>query len=170
MRFNHISTNLIELEKPDTGRVEDLFIGFHRMVKTLIPQIEDKFLKLKEVVKKQKKESAVDTLEAKLVQIIMDLENKVELGTAVLTFKDITDQYNEGRNIRLQLDEKVISSITKAMGFISKRNSHRTLRGIFYDIDLLRQLVVSYGLEWKENNNSLTQTQSDKSELSEDLE
>lgn len=150
MRLAHLKQEFDQSPKEETGRLEDMLIGYLRMIKTLYPTKEKTFRSLKEVIRGQKKETALDSFEAQILQIIINQEAQVESGSVVLVYDLIASTYNEGKRENLHLDGRALSRITKAMGFTSKRNTDRTKRGIFYDTKLVSKLKQIYGLEDEE--------------------
>jgi len=150
MRFAHINQKFNKTPKEETGRLEDMLIGYLRMIKTLFPSVEKNYRELKKLIKGQKKETAMDSFEAQILQIILNSEAMVEQGTSMLPFETISSMYNEGKRENLHLDGRSIGRITKAIGFTSKRSSDGTKRGVFYDSELISKLKLIYGFEDEE--------------------
>jgi hypothetical protein len=147
MRLAHLNTEFNDSPKQETGRIEDMTIGYLRMIRTLFPSLEPVYKELKKVIKHQKKETALDSFEAQIMQIIINAEPMVESGTAMLPYETICSLYNEGKRENLHIDPRGMGRITKGMGFTAKRNSEGTKRGIFYDTDLIAKLKDIYGLQ-----------------------
>src|SRR3990167_2731393 len=101
MRLSHIYKPIIKYRRAETGRLEDLLMGFYSMVRTLFPDKEKSLTILKNMIKNQKKESASDSFEARIVQKIIDCETRVEIGTLVLTYEELCSEYNEGKKENL---------------------------------------------------------------------
>jgi hypothetical protein len=152
MRLAHLKDNFICLEKEETGRIEDMLIGYRSMIQTLFPKKMDIYYKLRELIKGQKIENALDSFEAQILQIVLQQGNAVEEGSLTLTFDHICSIYNEGKPEKWHLNPQSLSKTLRGMGFTSKRNSEGSKRGIFYDISLINRLKKIYGLEDIESN------------------
>lgn len=166
MRLAHLKQSFSQTPKEETGRLEDMLIGYLRMVKTLFPSKENLFRRLKSLIKDGKRETAMESFEAQILQIIITLEAAVEEGSVTLSYDLIASMYNEGKRENLHLDGRSLSRITKSMGFSAKRNSDGSKRGIFYDTKLIAKLKLIYGLDDEESNPHppTTSVSSDKSE------
>lgn len=147
MRLAHLKDKFIKVEKEETGRIEDMLIGYRSMINTLFPSKIDVYYKLKKLIKEQKVENALDSFEAQLLQIIIQQGNAVEEGTLTLTFDYICSLYNENKPDKWHLSPQSLSKTLKGMGFTSKKNSDGNKRGIFYDLSLISKLKKIYGLE-----------------------
>lgn len=169
MRLAHLQQEFDQSPKEETGRLEDMLIGYLRMIRTLFPSKEKAFRSLKEIIKGQKKETAMDSFEAQILQIIISQEVQVEPGSVVLPYDTIASIYNEGKRENLHLDGRALSRITKGMGFTAKRNSDRTKRGIFYDTKLIGKLKLIYGIEDEETTINPDPRQSSVSSVSSGL-
>ena len=151
MRLAHLKQTFIEVKKQETGRIEDMLIGYLGMIKTLFPKMEERYVELKKLIKEQKQEVALDSFEAQILQIIINCEPMVEAGSVVLIYDQICSIYNGGKRENLHLDGRSMGRITKGMGFTSKKNSDRTKRGIFYDTQIIKKLKQVYGIEDEED-------------------
>ena len=146
MRFTHFNKPFRKVIKKEFGRLEDLLLGYAQMIKTLFPEKAKQFIALKKLIKEQKIESAVDSFEARILQVIINKVDIVEEGSVCLTFEEICNEYNKDKRENLKIEERSMARVTKGMGFTSKRNSLGTKRGIFYDTDLIEQLKLMYGI------------------------
>lgn len=147
MRLAHLNQNFYQSPKTETGRLEDMLIGYLRMIKTLFPSLEEKYKTIKLTVKGENRERSGDSFEAQILQIILNSESLVEAGSVVLPYEEISNKYNLGKRENLHLDGRALSRITKGMGFDSKRNSDGTKRGIPYNTELINRLKIIYGLD-----------------------
>lgn len=167
-RMTHSKTRLKHISKERAGKLENYLKGYQQMVKTFFPNYEKAFLKFKEIVSQDKKEDAENTMEGKILSIIIKLSQMVEKGTSCLLTDLITNVINEGRAERFELSQEVIGKILKGMGFKMKKNSAGTKRGIFYDPDLVESLKEQYGLEDLGDTPGATSVASEPSEDKED--
>lgn len=147
MRLAHMNSNFKKCQKEETGRIEDMLIGYKGMILTLFPSLLPKYYLIKKIAKSQKLENALDSFEAQIMQIVIKYQNSVEEGSLVLTHDFICSIYNEGKPERLHLVPQSLSKTLKGMGFETKRNSSGDKRGIFYDTILIEKLKKIYGLE-----------------------
>jgi hypothetical protein len=147
MRLAHMNDNFIKCQKEETGRIEDMLIGYKGMVLTLLPSLSDKYYQIKKIAKSQKLENALDSFESQIMQIVVAQKMAVEDGTLVLTFDHICSLYNEGKPERWHLSPQSLGKTLRGMGFSVKRNSSGDKRGIFYDTVLVEKLKKIYGLE-----------------------
>jgi hypothetical protein len=170
MRLAHLKDKFIELDKEETGRIEDMLIGYRCMIKTLFPEKMDVYYKIKSLIKGQKTENALDSFEAQIMQIVLSQGNAVEEGSLTLTFDHICSLYNEGKPEKWHLSPQSLSKTLRGMGFTSKRNSDGDKRGIFYDIQLINRLKKIYGLEDIEGDGCTPSGVSDESELIKEAE
>jgi hypothetical protein len=147
MRLAHMNQKFVEVQKEETGRIEDMLLGYRSLILTLFPKKMEIYDKIKKLIKGQKLENALDSFQAQLLQIVINHGMSVEEGSLTLTFDHICSIYNESKPEKWHLSPQSLSKTLKGMGFTSKRNSAGDKRGIFYDIDLIQRLKKIYGLE-----------------------
>jgi len=147
MRLAHMNDKFVTCRKEETGRIEDMLIGYKSMIMTLFPKKLPVYYKIKKIIKEQKKESSLDSFEAGILQIVIDQAMAVEEGSLTLTFDHICSIYNEGKPEKFNLRPQSLSKALRGIGFISKRNNAGNKRGIFYDIELIKRLRKIYGLD-----------------------
>lgn len=147
MRLAHLNNEFVKVHKEETGRIEDMLLGYRAMILTLFPDKMSIYKNLKKIVKGQKVENALDSFEAQLLQIIIFKGNEVESGTRVLTHDIICSEYNNGKPERWHLTPISLGKTLKAMGFEGGKNSAGSKRGIIYDTVLINRLKRIYGLE-----------------------
>jgi hypothetical protein len=147
MRLAHMNQEFIKCGKEETGRIEDMFIGYKGMIMTLFPSLKDKYYQIKKIAKHQKLENALDSFEAQIMQIVITHGMAVEEGSLVMTHDYICSIYNEGKPEKWHLNPQSLSKTLRGMGFTTKRNSAGDKRGIFYDTIIIDKLKKLYGLD-----------------------
>lgn len=147
MRLAHMNQEFVKCEKEETGRIEDMLIGYKGMILTLLPDLLSNYYFIKKLAKQQKLESALDSFEAQLLLIITNNPLQVERGSLCMTYDFICSVFNEGKPERYHLTPQSLTKTLKGMGFESKRNSAGNKRGIWCDISLIEKLKKIYGLE-----------------------
>jgi len=147
MRLAHMNNDFVKCQKEETGRIEDMLIGYKGMIQTLFPALLDKYDQIKKIAKTQKAENALDSFESQIMQIVVTQGMVVESGSLTLTFDHICSLYNEGKPEKWHLSPQSLGKTLRGMGFTVKRNSAGDKRGIFYDMVLVEKLKKLYGLE-----------------------
>lgn len=142
-RIAHYKKDLVEREKPATGRLGDIITPLYSILLTFFPEKEKTFLKLLRKIALQKKDEATDSIEAKFIETVAGMEMQVNGG--FLATSAISSKFNEGKNERLALSEDTIGKILKGLGFAKRRNAGA--RGIYYDPALIAKLKFQYGLD-----------------------
>lgn len=157
-RIAHFKDSLVEAEKPVNGRLGDIITPLHSILLTYFPDKKSDFFRLLRKIELQKKDEATDTLEAKLIEIISEMDKLVTSG--FLKTADVTKKFNEGKNERLSLAEDTIGKILKGLGFAKRRNAGA--RGIYYDPELIAKLRFQYGIsDTNDTNDTNSDTSSD---------
>ena len=152
-RILHYKDKLVETDKPSSGRLGDILSPLYKIVLTYFPDKKEQFLKLLKIVEAQKKDDATETLEAKILEVVINQEDQVDSG--FLAVEVITRKFNEGKDDRFALKEDAIGKILRGLGFENKRTARK--RGIYYDLDLIEKLKQNYGLN-DTNDTSDTET------------
>ncbi|MBI2012128.1 hypothetical protein HYS91_05155 [Candidatus Daviesbacteria bacterium] len=152
-RILHYQDELKEVDKPASGRLGDIAGSLYKIVTTYFPEKEASFARLLNIISERKKEDATDSLEAKVLEMVIDLNYEVEKG--FLSIEAVTKKINTGKEERFTLAEDVIGRILRGLGFVKKRTAGK--RGIFYDLDLIEKLKLNYGLDTS-NDTSDTET------------
>ena len=95
---------------------------------------------------KTRKEEKVATLEATIIQALLNLYHEVENGKLAISI--ITTEVNglEERDERTAYDSRYISRVLKTLGF-KRTKLTKGKRGIIYDVKLLIELAERYGIE-----------------------
>jgi hypothetical protein len=92
-RYKHQNTKLIEKDKPADGRLGDILSPLHTMVTTFFPEKLDVFSNLVNLIIEQKKESATDTFEAQIVDVVVNASAQVVDGFLAIDL--ITSLFNK---------------------------------------------------------------------------
>lgn len=142
-RILYYEDKLVEVDKPSTGRLGDILGSLYKIVLTYFPDKKESFFKFLKKVEARKKDDATDTLEAKIFEIVINMENQVDKG--FLPVETIARKFNEGKEDRFVLPEDTIGKILRGLGFEKKRTADK--RGIYYDLDLIEKLKLNYGLD-----------------------
>lgn len=97
-------------------------------------------MQLCELLEQERHENLSDTVEAKIIQAIIDLESGIERG--LLEAKKIADRINEGQLEKFKKSQSAITRICKSMGFKASRPKGKT--HIEVDKKLLEKLATRY--------------------------
>ena len=152
-RILHYKDELMEADKPASGRLGDIVSSLHKIVLTFFPNKKESFFKFLKTVESRKKDDATDTLEAKIIEIVIAIENQVDGG--FLSVETITREFNKGKEDKFALPEDTIGKILKGLGFEKKRTADK--RGIYYNLELIEKLKLNYGFNVS-NDTSDTET------------
>ncbi len=142
-RIAHIATPLVAAEKPAQGRFGDIMSPLYQLVLTFFPEKKETFLRLIALIDTQKKEDAIDSIEAHVLEALIAL--KYDVCDAFLPTDLVANKINATRDTRFTLTHETIGRILKGLGFLKKRGTQGQ-RGILYDEELLTKLAMSYGL------------------------
>lgn len=126
--------------KPCKGRLGDILRPLRQIVKLVVPDEEGRFLKLCDHLENERYENLADTLEARILQAILDLEVEIEHG--LLEAAKIGDRINENQSERFKKSQAAITRICKSMGFKASRPKGKT--HIDIDQKLLQRLSARY--------------------------
>ena len=139
-RARHMDKPLPHATKPSKGRLGDILRPLRQIVKLVVPEEEDRFLELCNSLSKERYANLADTTEAKILQAILDLEEKIERG--LLESSKICEEVNEDQGERFKKSQAVITRICKSMGFRASRPKGKT--HIEIDQKLLQRLSARY--------------------------
>lgn len=139
-RARHMDKSLPYAIKPCKGRLGDILRPLRQIVKLVVPDEEGRFLDLCNSLSKERYENLADTTEAKILQAILDLEEKIERG--LLESSKICEEVNEDQGERFKKSQAVITRICKSMGFRASRPKGKT--HIEIDQKLLQRLSARY--------------------------
>lgn len=142
-RYRHQNTPILEVDKPTDGRLGDILSPLYNIVVTFFPEKMEAFNNLLEIIINQKKESATDTFEAQLVEVVVSAEAQVVEGFLAIDL--IASLFNEGKDEKFAIRNETIGRILKGLGFNSRRTTGGK-RGIYYDPELVKNLAYQYGL------------------------
>ena len=139
-RARHFTESLPEASKPLRGRLGDILRPLRQIVLLVCPDQEEDFLKLCWKIESEKTTSLSETLEARLLTAISDLEDSVEHG--LLQVSLIAEKINEGLPEKFQRSQASITQAVKRMGFKTSRPKGKT--HMVYDQNLFSKLSVRY--------------------------
>lgn len=139
-RARHMDKALPHATKPSKGRLGDILRPLRQIVKLVVPDEEGRFLKLCNRLASERYENLADTLEAQILQTILDLDLEIEHG--FLEAAKIGDKINENQSERFKKSQAAITRICKSMGFRAKRPKGKT--HIDIDKKLLQGLSARY--------------------------
>lgn len=142
-RVAHYATELVVADKPAHGRLGDIISPLYRIMLTFFPEMKDIFMQMLRKIEMQKKEDATDSLEARILEKIIVLEDQV-VG-AFLPIELVANEFNKGKDVKFNLQNETVGKILRSLGFSKRRTAGQ--RGIYYDSDLVKKLVVQYGIE-----------------------
>lgn len=148
-RIIHLQDKLVEAEKPAPGRLGDILGPIFQIMETYFPDKRAIFSNLLKTIIERKNEDAGDSLEAKMLETVISLENEVDGG--FLSVEKIAGGFNTGRAESFCLTNETVGRILRALGFEKKRRAGGVK--IFYDMETIQKLKESYGLlETNETN------------------
>lgn len=148
-RAAHYTKELIVVEKPAHGRFGDIVSSLYQILLTFFPDKKDIFMHMLKTIEMQKKEDAIDTLEARILEIIITLEGQV-VG-AFLPIELVVNEFNKGKDAKFSFTNETVGRILRGLGFAKRRTAGQ--RGIYYDPDLVKKLAVQYGIETSYGSN-----------------
>ena len=123
-RARHLTEELPLAEKPSRGRLGDILRPLRQIIRLVVPLEEGRFLDLCEQIRGERHDNLAETLEGRLVQVILDLEDKTEHG--MLDAARIAQKINEGVPEKFQTSQARITRTCKSMGFKCKRPGGKT--------------------------------------------
>ena len=141
-RYRHRATVMPDIEKPSLGRLGDILKPLAQVVRLVQPEREQTFMELVKDVEERRGIDRGETMEAKLVKTILDLEGRVVCGR--LLIKTITDEFNKDKPERYHSTPKTIAGKLTALGFIKTRSGRDGSTAIQYDQALIKKLALAY--------------------------
>ena len=142
-RFRKRDINFPENDKPADGRLGDILSPLSDIATVCFPNKLDLFTRLVKLIGQQKKEDAVDTFEAQVVEAVMNAEAQVVDG--FVSVELIASLFNEGKNENFAVKTETIGRILRGLGFTSRRTTGGK-RGIYYDPEMVKTVAYQYGL------------------------
>jgi hypothetical protein len=139
-RARHFEESLPEASKPLRGRLGDILRPLRQIVLMVCPDLEEDFLKLCRKIETEKMNSLSETLEAKLLTAISELEDRVVHG--LLEMALIAEKINEGVPDQFKRSQASVTQAVKRMGFKSSRPKGKT--HMVTDQKLFEKLSVRY--------------------------
>jgi len=139
-RARNLNSLLPEATKPCRGRLGDILRPLRQTVLMVAPDEEGRFLDLCAEFENQRFETLEDTLEANILQAIIDLKH--EIGTSKLLSKSITEKINEDVPEKFHRSQRTITHSCKRMGFKAPRSCGQTY--IEVEPNLFKKLCLRY--------------------------
>lgn len=155
-RARHLIEELPHAEKPCTGRLGDILRPLRQITRLVVPEEEGRFLALCEQIRSERYDNLAETLEGKLVQVILDLEDKTEHG--MLDAAQIAQKFNEGVPEKFQTSQAKITRTCKSMGFRCKRPGGKT------HVEIESTLLAKLGARYLEKSAQSAQTANSKAD------
>lgn len=142
-RARHMDDPLPEAPKPTSRRLGDITRPLMQILKLVAPEEEQRFLALCRRIKSEHRENLADTLEGRILQAMVDLENEIFGG--LLAAAEITQKINEGSPEKWKKTQSYITRTCKSMGFKSTRPQGETHIEIAPDLfEKLRKKYIEY--------------------------
>jgi hypothetical protein len=141
-RYRHTATTMPDIGKPSSGRLDDILNPLAQIIRLVQPEREIAFMELVKEIEERRGVDRGETPEAKLVRVIVDLEDEVEYGR--LSIKRITDKFNEGTAEKYHSRPETIGRRLTALGFVKLRGGKRGNTVIQYDQVLVKKLSLTY--------------------------
>ncbi|MBI2118973.1 MAG: hypothetical protein HYT97_05030 [Elusimicrobia bacterium] len=142
-RLRHLGELQPKVPKPARGRLGDILKPIYQTIQMVCPSRKDEFINLVEQIEEGKKLEKSLSLEARLIQVIEELQYRVTNGFVSVT--EITEKLNLGKPEMEWLTPHRISRKLKAIGFDWGLNANGTA-AIAYNQIKLDRLKEHYGL------------------------
>ena len=139
-RAKYMNELLPDAEKPTRGRLGDILRPLRQMVRLVCPQEEQRFLEMVKTIEQDRTENLSETIEAKLIEGLLELEGEFEYGR--LAAKILGDKLNEELPERRKRSQAFYTRKIKSMGLKAPRIGGPTC--ILWDEKLIRQLAQRY--------------------------
>jgi len=142
-RARHYGKTLPCMPKPALSRLGDILKPIQQIIRLARPEREAYFLELVKRLESEKLVEKADTIEAQILTILSNLKSSVDKG--MLSVKEITDSFNEGRSDKYKVTYQRIGRRLSAMGFGKVRTGNGA-SAIVWDEEKLERMRESYGL------------------------
>ena len=162
-RTKYMGEALPEVLKPADGRLGDILKPILQVIMLVNPESKNIFFGLINEIQNRKKLENLDSIEAQIIKVLINLEDKLFYGK--LSVKEITDAVNEGRTEKYCISSNSIGKHLSAMSFDKARTSNGA-SAIIYDINKINKLADRYGILSSETSVS-SETMADVTEVSE---
>ena len=143
-RARHLGEKLPDIRKPARGRLGDILKPLVQIIRFVKPEREGCFLTLVKELETERLIEKADSLEAKILAVVMDHEIAVRKG--VLPVKIITDFFNHDLPENKRITYQRVGKRLKAMGFKKARTSNGA-SAIIWDSDNIDRMKEKYGLK-----------------------
>ena len=114
-RARHLAEPLPNANKPCNGRLGDILKPLLQIVKLAIPNEENHFLEICKQIENDRYENLADTLEGKIIQAILELDQEIEQGK--LEAKKIAEKINENVPEKFYRSQNSVTRKCKSMSF-----------------------------------------------------
>jgi DNA primase catalytic core len=161
-RARHLDDELPQAQKPCRYRLGDILRPLLQVLLLAVPEEKERFIRLCGRLEQERYENLADTLEARILQAIIDLKSEIEKGR--LEAKKIGDKINEGVPDKFKKSQSTITRICARMGFKAKRPKGKT--HIEIEPRLLEKLSMRYLRKNVQNERGYTPEKSAPSALS----
>ena len=145
-RARHLGESLPEAPKPARGRLGDILRPLVQIVRLVHPDREPVLLGLIEELLKERMMEKADSIEAKLLLSVLELEDEVA-GGGLLPVKRIAEHFNGDLPERLRITAHKAGWRLKAMGFQKDRMPTGRAAAILWETSKIEGLVAKYGLD-----------------------
>lgn len=157
---------LADVDKPAHGRLGDIIKPLFQIIALVKPDALPALQRVLRVVQDERRAERSKSIEARVLQAILDLEAEICRGK--LPLKDITATVNEGQPERMAYGEKKIGGVLRGLGFPGTRSGANGSTEIHVDLEHLDLSAVKYGLRESEASGHVLGRASERSEPSDD--
>jgi len=140
-RARNLERTLPEPEKLSGGRLGDILKPLHQMVLMVNPEREEVFKSLVYEIERERKNSSLDTVEAKVLIAIESLKRE---DGELISISEITDTLNERVPERFWKSPERVGKIVRSLGLNTTRRA--TGNYLRYESNLFDNLAERYGL------------------------
>ncbi|MGO9117632.1 MAG: toprim domain-containing protein [Desulfomonilaceae bacterium] len=151
-RARNMNQTLPDVKKAALGRLGDILKPLHQMLLLAAPQKERDFLNLVETIKYERAGEKRETLEARLLSIILQLsENTDEEGESFIRnnkipYTAITARLNHGVSEQYPITTHRVGKVIKSLG-LEKATIHGGGAAVVWDEEKIRRIAEAYGVE-----------------------
>jgi len=142
----HFLLNKVTLRQPPdfpAGRLNDIAAPLWQIIKLVSPSCCHIFEDFVRECHESRREGKASTIEAEVIKALLELKDEVEDGK--IEVDRITDKVNDERKDFHKESARYIGKVLRRLGFQPSRK-HASKRRYYYDVELLDNLAVEYGL------------------------
>lgn len=141
-RYRHMKTMLPDAEQPSRSRLGNILKPLAQVITLVQPDRIPVFLELVKEIEERRGIDRGETIEAKIVKAVVDLEDEVYQGR--LLVKAIVKTYNKDIPEKWQVGACSIGKHLVALGFQKTKAGAGSDRAIYYDPVLIEKLSYAY--------------------------